>query len=46
VLSQIERLVNFIADGHGTASVATKLRVLEREAGAQRLAVAALEKEA
>lgn len=46
MLNQIERLVNFIADGHGTAAVAEKLRGLERQADAQRQSVAALEKDA
>jgi hypothetical protein len=44
--SQIDQLVNFIAAGHGTATVADKLRALEREADAQRVEVAALEKDA
>jgi hypothetical protein len=44
--SQIDQLVNVIADGHGTVTVADKLRALEREADAQRVEVAAMEKEA
>ena len=42
--SQIDQLVNFIAAGHAT--VAERLRGLEREAEAQRVEVTALEKEA
>jgi hypothetical protein len=46
VVSQIDQLVSFIADGHGSASVAEKLRGLEREANAERGALEVLEKEA
>jgi hypothetical protein len=38
--------VDFVADGHGTAAVAEKLRGLERAADAQRSKVAVLEKRA
>jgi hypothetical protein len=44
--SQIDQLVNFIIAGHGTATVAERLRGLERETEAQRVEVAALEKDA
>ena len=46
VLRQVERLVNFVADGHGTPAVAEKLRGLEREADAHRHSLASLEKDA
>jgi DNA invertase Pin-like site-specific DNA recombinase len=45
VVNQIDQLVNFIADGHGSASVAEKLRGLEREAEAERNVLATLERE-
>jgi hypothetical protein len=40
------RLVDFVADGHGTAAVAEKLRGLERAASAQRSKVTVLERPA
>jgi hypothetical protein len=45
VVNQIDQLVSFIADGHGSASVAEKLRGLEREAEAERNALATLERD-
>jgi hypothetical protein len=45
VVNQIDQLVNFIADGHGSASVAEKLRGLERVATAGRNALATLDRE-
>jgi len=43
---QIERLVEFIADGQGSPAVRDKLRTLEREAAIERRTVTALEKNA
>ena len=46
LVRQIDQLVDFVADGHGTAAVAEKLRGLERAADAQRSKVAVLERRA
>ncbi|MFZ5893256.1 MAG: recombinase family protein [Myxococcota bacterium] len=44
--NQIDKLVDFIADGHGSAAVAEKLRGLERAADVERSRLAAYEKQA
>jgi site-specific DNA recombinase len=46
LVRHIDQLVDFVADGHGTAAVAEKLRGLERAADAQRSKVAVLERRA
>ncbi len=43
---QIDKLVDFIADGHGSAAVADKLKGLEREADGERRQLATLERQA
>ena len=45
LVAQVNQLVNFVCEGHGTAAVAEKLRGLEREADAERNQVALLEKQ-
>ena len=42
--AQIDKLVEFIADGNGSKSVAEKLKVLEQDAERERKALTALEK--
>ena len=42
---QIDKLVDFIADGHGSGAVADKLKGLEREADGERRQLAVLEKQ-
>lgn len=46
LVRQIDQLVDYVADGHGTAAVAEKLRGLERAADAQRSKVAVLDRRA